>query len=217
MIYLLYGENGEERKKVVNETVNSLAQTENSFVSRFDETNWSTHTILSYAESAGLFGTNYIVIIDRIFNDEEKLNFIISNLSIFAESANHFIFSENKILKETLKNFEKHNSKIEYFSSIKKEKESTNHFALADAFAKKDKKTAWLLYVKAIEGGEAPESITGMLFWKIKTMILSGRITPFKKEEINQISSTIVSIYHKARSDGTDLTISLEQFILKSL
>ena len=91
-----------------------------------------------------------------------------------------------------------------------------NIFGITDAFAKHDKVMTWVLYRRGIEGGVEPEAIAGILFWKIKTMILSGNYL-FDKDELKRQSSRIVSIYHKAHRGESDFSIGLEQFILSSL
>lgn len=218
MIYFLCGDNTDVRKQAIKDLVNDLERGNQSLVAQFDETNWSPHAILSYSESGGLFDTTYIVIIDRVLEDKEKLSFCVEHLNTFTESKNHFIFSETKSTKELLKPFEKAGAVIQKYNiETKVAKRGPNPFLLADAFGKKDKKTAWMLYVKAIEGGESPEAIAGMIFWKIKSMVSGGRTQPFEKEELLNCSRELVSIYHRARSEGSDLSIGLEQFILKSL
>lgn len=218
MIYFYYGDDTDARKHAITEFVKEIGRDAQTLVAQFDDTNWAPHAILSYSESAGLFDTTYIVVIDRVLEDKEKFIFCVENLEIFASSKNHFIFSETKATKELLKPFEKVSAVIEKFVIENKiAKKGPSPFLLADAFGKRDKKAAWTLYVKAIEGGESPEAISGMLFWKIKTMIVSGRVQPFEKEALLDCSRDLVSIYHRARSEGSDLSIGLEQFILKSL
>jgi len=219
MIEVYYGDDFHKRTKEINNTINTLVSTkENSLVARFDETNWSEHTILSYTESQGLFDTQYVVVFDRVCDDKNKIEFIFQNIERFNFSPNSFIFSENIILKDVLKKFEKAGATINSCLLQKTIKPKSNDvFAIANAFGVKDKKTAWVLYLKQIEQGESPEAIAGMLFWKIKTMIVSQKFSPFTKQELQKLSSGIVSIYHNARVAGDNLTINLEKFILKSL
>lgn len=218
MIYFYYGDDTDMRKQAIEELVKDVGRDTQTLVAQFDETNWVPHAILSYSESGGLFDTTYIVVIDRVFDDKEKFQFVVQNLELFADSKNHFIFSETKAIKEVLKPFEKAGATIEKFVvDAKPAARGPSPFLLADAFGKKDKKTAWTLYTKAILAGESPEAIAGMMFWKIKSMLSSGRTSPFEKAELLDCSRSLVSIYHRARSEGSDLSVGLEQFILKSL
>lgn len=219
MIMFYYGDNVDSRTKAVHSQIDTLvSHNTNTSIARFDETNWSEHTILSYTESSGLFDSTYIIVFDRVFEDSSKLDFLLKNIEIFNSSSNYFIFIENKVTKEVLKKIETTNSIVENFPLEKKIKAKTaDAFAIANAFGQKDKKNTWFLYIQHIEKGESPEAISGMLFWKIKTMISSRKVSPYTKEELIQISSDLVSVYHEARLSGFDLTISLERFILRSL
>lgn len=219
MITLYYGDDSDKRIQAVNAHIHDIvSEYSDTAVARFDETNWSPHTILSYTESAGLFGTMFIVVIDRVCDDGEKLDFILTHIDRFTTSTNQFIFSETKILKDILKKFENTGASIHVYSKTKQIQQKNNDaFLIANAFGLKDKKKTWTLYVQQIEQGESPEAISGMLFWKIKSMLSSGRISPYTKDELTTLSSKIVSIYHNARISGEDLAVSLEQFILKSL
>ena len=91
-----------------------------------------------------------------------------------------------------------------------------NTFSIADAFAKGNKIEAWTLYRRAIELGVEPEAISGMLFWKIKTMILNGNKV-FSIKELQNQSKNIVSLYHNSHKGNCDFVVGLEQFILSSL
>jgi len=93
---------------------------------------------------------------------------------------------------------------------------SNNIFRITDAFAEQNKIKTWILYSQAIEAGIPPESISGMLFWKIKTMILNGNKI-FPLDILKKQSSRIVSLHHRAHRGETDFIIGLEQFILNSL
>ena len=219
MIYLYYGDDTDVRKEKITDLVRDLSSEHETLVAQFDESNWAPHAILSYTESAGLFDTTYVVVIDRVFDDKEKIAFILENISRFSSSKNHFIFSEMRATKEMLKPFEKVRASIEKIEvKVKNKIIAPSPFLLADAFGRKDKKTAWVLYTKAIMAGEPAESISGMIFWKVKSMLSSGRTKPFTENELMNCSRELVSLYHNARSeDGGELSVSLEQFLLKAL
>ena len=101
-------------------------------------------------------------------------------------------------------------------TEVTKKLPKINIFGIADAYARRDKINTWSLYQNAVQEGISPEEISGILFWKIKMMILDGTKF-FKKEELYNISSSLVSIYHEAHRGETDFTIALEQFILSTL
>ena len=99
---------------------------------------------------------------------------------------------------------------------IKKTIPKINVFGIADAFSNRNKIEAWILYREAVSQGIPPEEISGIIFWKIKTMILSGSKF-FSLDELKNNSSELVSLYHNAHRGESDFVIGLEQFILNSL
>ena len=51
-------------------------------------------------------------------------------------------------------------------------KEQYNPFQICDAFAYKDRKTAWILFQKALFNGITAEEVFWKIWWQIKTLIL---------------------------------------------
>jgi len=109
-----------------------------------------------------------------------------------------------------------------------------DRFALSDALGRRSKKDAWVLFQKSLDAGGVAEEIHGMLFWQVKSMILAtssktageAGLNPFvfrksltfaknfTEEELKDLSSRLVSIYHEARRGGDELPIALEKFVL---
>ncbi len=138
------------------------------------------------------------------------------DLTFFKDSKTIFIFLEDKLLASEQKKYIKY-AQVEKFEEKKIiQVPKVNTFAIADAFARHDKIGTWMLYREAIEAGTSPEAISGILFWKIKTMILEGTKT-FSINNLKNQSSAIVSLYHRAHRGESDFTLGLEQFILTTL
>lgn len=111
-------------------------------------------------------------------------------------------------------------------------KEQYNPFQICDAFAYKDRKTAWILFQKALFNGITAEEVFWKIWWQIKTLILVKNqphglnlhpfvikktlrnINNFTKEELNNLSWQLVSLYHKTRKGQAEFEIGLEKFIL---
>ncbi len=172
-------------------------------------------SLLEYAESISLFGDSPIVVIKDVLS-EKSFSLSAKDLTFLESSQTLFIFLEDTLKAADKKKYEKYAS-IESMNTQKIAKAPTvNTFAIADSFARRDKIGTWVLYHEAINTGALPEMISGMLFWKIKTLIL-GTSTVFTKEELKKQSSSIVSLYHQAHRGEKDFIIGLEQFILSSL
>ena len=109
-----------------------------------------------------------------------------------------------------------------------------NAFSITDAFGVKDKKKAWILYQKAMLEGVSSEEIFFKLVWQVKSMLLASRtkdareadmkefpynkskkfLKNFNKEELEQISSDLVTGYHQVRRGKGDMETFVERVLL---
>ena len=162
-----------------------------------------------------LFEPAQIYVLDSALADEgvEFYSTVLDNIKNMASSANVFIFVEEHLNKPILAKIEKVAEKVFSFEKIKKIKERFNTFALADALGARDRKNLWVLYQKALEH-EAPEAISGVLFWKLKDMASKGN-AKYKKEELNNLAVELGALLPEARRKNLDSEVALEKFILK--
>lgn len=209
MIYILAG--NDTNKK--SDYIIKLAQGGESF---FIASNILTkEMIYNYSTNVSIFGDSPIIISENVFT-EGVLNFSSDELLSLKDSKTIFIFKEDKMLASDQKKYGKY-GEVKIFEDKKSvTSPKFNVFSITDAFASRDKVGTWVLYNNAIENGVEPEAIAGVIFWKIKNMILNGN-RQFTKEELKKQSSSIVSLYHLAHRGESDFTIGLEQFILNSL
>ena len=205
MIYIFFGNDS----KKINSQIKKITEKKEIIITI------SKEIINEYAENVSLFGDHPVLLVENILNKIGSL-FSTSELSLLKDSPTIFIFKEDKFLSVDEKKYKKY-ATIEKFE-IKELKKipPINTFSIADAFAKRDKIEAWVLYRKAIESGIEPEAISGILFWKIKTMILNGNKV-FSIDELQKQSKNIVSLYHNSHKGSSDFVVGLEQFILLSL
>ena len=209
MIYILSGNDNKKKntfiKKLCGKKLPAIIPAEDA----------KRETFLDYAGSVSLFGESPIVVCDNVLK-KEGIEFTGDELEKLKESETIFIFTEDKISAVNMNKYSKY-GKVEVFNTeVIKKLPKINIFGIADAYARRDKINTWSLYQNAVQEGISPEEISGILFWKIKMMILDGTKF-FKKEELYNISSSLVSIYHEAHRGETDFTIALEQFILSTL
>lgn len=121
--------------------------------------------------------------------------------------------------------------------------ENINIFHLTDAFGRKDKRTAWVLYQKALLSGLPAEEVFWKLSWQVKNILLMKRmseelrksmeeiikesgISPFvvknclsfaKNFEVDKLDTLyleLIDIYHRVRRGKTDFDTSVEKFLL---
>ncbi|MBK5215741.1 MAG: hypothetical protein JJE53_02965 [Candidatus Pacebacteria bacterium] len=171
--------------------------------------------LFDYAGSVSLFGGSPIVVVDNITRDEE-VSLSASDLEVLKDSLTTFVFMEEKLLASETKKYSKYATIEDFSKKETKKAPKINVFDIADAFSRRDKIGTWILYRNAVSLGVSSEEISGIIFWKIKTMILNGTKL-FSVSELKNKSSELLSIYHKAHKGETDFVVGLEQFILSSL
>ncbi len=171
--------------------------------------------LTSYAEHVSLFGDQNLILLPNSISETEDI-FSKEILTTCQNSDTVFLFVESKLLADDLKTYQKYTKDVFKYDEVAK-KEKANPFLLTDLFARKDKIGAWTTYMNLIEGGESAEAISGMLFWRIKTAILKNEKLPLSQNELMGASRELVSMYHSAHNGESELAISVEQFILKTL
>jgi len=209
MIYILVG--GDTKNK--NVYIKELTKDSESFFVK--EEKMDRALIMSYCYNVNLFNLSPSIIMENVLSDDD-INLKTDDLNFLKNSGTIFVFKEDKLLKALQDKYKKY-AEIKIFEDKKVfGKEKFNVFSITDAYARKDKIGAWSLYNEALKDGIEPEAIAGVLFWKVKTMILSNP-NETNKKELKKQSSEIVALYHKAHKGEIDLSIGLEQFILTSL
>jgi DNA polymerase III delta subunit len=161
----------------------------------------------------GLFESKYIVFLDRICEDKKIRDDFLDYVKELGESTNIFIILEGKLDKASVTKIEKKAEKTQEFLLPEKKKEEYNAFALANAVGNRDRKNAWVLYRKAIDKGEAPEALHGMMFWKIK-MMMTGFSNAYSKEELYELADRMITVYHDSRRGVHELETGVEALIL---
>lgn len=207
MIHILIGNNIKSKSKYIDD-ISKGFETLSFLNTKVDKS-----SILEYISGNSLFQYKYSLLLDNIFSSFD-ISFSIGELKEMQDSVNNFIFLEDKMLASEISKYKKYANieKFEYKELEKKEK--INVFDIASSFGRKDKIQSWVLYNKAIENGIEPEAIAGILFWKIKNMIIS-KDKMFNKDDLMSISGKLVSLYHESHLGKYDMSIALEQFILQ--
>lgn len=171
--------------------------------------------LFEYAETVSLFGESPIVITEGVIKGGD-ISLSTDDLLFLNNSKTVFVFLEEKLLATDSKKYKKHSIIEDFNIEAVKQSPKVNVFGIADAFSRRDKIGTWTLYREAVSMGVAPEEISGIIFWKIKTMILNGTKS-FDINDLKMMSSELVALYHSAHHGDCDFTVGLEQFILSSL
>jgi len=212
MLYLFSGDDVKNKTIGYEKFIKSVpAGAETFFISKnnFDQTQ-----IESLYSGASLFSALCMVVFQNVFDHEEMGSFILGKLKSMNQSNNSFIFLEGKLNKPILDAFKKNNAEINIFELPKSGKEKFNTFIIANAFADKDKKNIWIHFRQAIEREVSLEEIVGVLFWKVKDMLLKKNFGKYSPEQLKNYAARLSYLLPEARKEGRDAESALEQFLL---
>ncbi len=213
MIYLFTGDDAKGKRANYEKFIKSMPRDiETFFISRND---FNRAQIESFYSGAGLFFARCAVIFDGILDKEEIQDFILEKLELLGKSENTFVFLEGKLSKPILDAFKKASAKLNIFELPKAKKEKFDNFLVANAFEKKDKLNMWIYFRQAMDKGVGMEEIIGVLFWKMKDMILKKNFGKFSEVELKNSASHLSYLLPKARKAGRDAESAFEQFLLE--
>jgi hypothetical protein len=217
MLYLFSGDDAKNKILNYEKFIKSIpANTEIFSISR---NNFNPMQIESFYSGSSLFSLKFVVIFSNIFEYEETRDFVLEKLKLMGESNNSFIFLEGKLNKPILDTFKKVEPKrlqLNIFELPKEKKEKYDNFLVANAFADKDKLHTWIYFRQAMDVGVNMEEIIGVLFWKIKDMILKKNFNKFSEEQLKNFATKISYLLPQARKEGRDAESAFEQFLLEA-
>lgn len=207
MIYILVGGDREKNNTFLNKNIQKGLTP--IFYSDFNK-----EMILNEALSNSFFGNENFYVFDNLISDN-NIDFKDAELKTINDSPKIFVLREDKLTVLNEKKYKKFSNILRFEKKIKKPK-GDGVFEIADYLGLNNKLKAWIFYRKAIDMGIEPEAISGVLFWKVKSMITSGSKI-FKTDDLKKMSSSLVCIYHDSHLGKGDMALSLEKFILSSL
>jgi len=208
MIYILAGNDTKKKNTYINKLSKGVIP------SVLDVKDITKEALLSLASSVSLFSDQIIIRTDGLMKSDISLD--KDELEILSQSRTVFIFTEDKLLSTALTKYKKFATIENFILPEEKPKPKINTFDIALYFGKKEKLKTWILYKDAISSGASPEEISGILFWKIKSL-LTLKTKVFSDNDLKKMASRLVSLYHDSHLGKTDFNIGLEQFILSSL
>lgn len=234
MLQLLYG-NDRENIRTQFHLVREMLHTkyDNERVVREGETD--DNFLAEVSSSAGLFGEKTLFIFDNILEKKEQQEIIVAHSEDLISSPNYFLLCEPQFEKDFAEDLEKAGAVTQEYAATKTNKRPPfNIFSLGDALGRRNKKELWVLYQEARDASLDSEEICGTLFWAVKNMalmkdapvgVLCGLnpfvakknrefATNYTKEEIANLSHSLITLYHEAHNGGEPMDIALERFTL---
>lgn len=236
MIHFFYGENSTKAREEMHSFLDTLfVKNPDAPMFEMNAESWSEEKFGELLASRGLFGGGSVIVLDSLLQDIDAEGTVLEKLKEMKDSPNIFVIIEGKLTKVTAERVAKKTETTQE-STVEKiaKKIEFDRFALSDALGRRSKKDAWVLLQKSFDAGGVAEEIHGMLFWQVKSMILAvssktageAGLNPFvfrkslsfaknfTEEELKNLSSRLVSIYHEARRGGDELGMALEKFVL---
>ena len=240
MLYFLHGTDSTQSRKKLHELLDTLHKKKpDAELFKMEGGEWDQARFEEFIGGQGLFENKYIVVLDKIFENEEAKERITDLLKELSLSENVFIFIEGHVDAPTIKKIEKYAQKAQKFEEKDNGAKNSNAkpfniFSLTDAFGRRDKKQLWILYNQAVVSGSEPEEIHGILFWQLKSILIalgsksvadsglkpyvfdkaSGFARNYSREELQKMSAQFVDIYHNARRGLVEMDVAIEKFIL---
>ena len=213
MIYLFGGDDIKNKLISYEKFIKSISKdTEVFYINR---NNLNRDQIESLQSGAGLFFTKCIVVFSNIFEYEETRDFTLDKLDLMGQSESTFVFLESKLNKPILEVFKKSRAELNIFELPKEKKERFDNFLVANAFSQKDKLNMWIYFRQAIDKGVVMEELIGVLFWKIKDMMIKKDFRKFSRTELLNSATKLSCLLPKARKEGNDAETVFERFLLE--
>ena len=217
MLYLFSGDDTKNKHLNYEKFIKSAPVAVEIF--SINRNNFDRMQIENFYSGSSLFSKKFIVIFSNIFEYQENRDFVLEKLKLMEESDNSFLFLEGKLNKPILDVFKKIVSKslqLNIFELPKEKKEKYDNFLVANAFINKDKLNTWIYFRQAMDVGVGMEEIIGVLFWKVKDMLLKKNFGKFSEEQLKNFISRISYLLPEARKEGRDVESVFEQFLLEA-
>jgi DNA polymerase III delta subunit len=186
----------------------------------------------SLATTTTLFGEDMVYVLDTPSLNPEAWTDLMQNLSLLQAAPHIFLVIELGLAAADKKKLAAAASSLKEFQAVKTER--FNIFSMSDALLKRDRRTLWLLLISARQSGVSDEEIIGVLWWQLKTLRLAAKtktaaeaglkdfpfnkakrnLINFKSGELEQLSLSLLKLYHDGHSGRRDLSLALEAFVL---
>lgn len=232
MLQVYFGNDTTEVRTRAFAAVDALV-TEGVRVTRLESNQFAPGLLTNLLGAASLFGERELYLLDTPSEDADFYTEVVSHLAELGESNNLFVVMEAGLLAPERKKFEKHAIVIE---ECKRETgERFDVFKMAEALAKRDKKSLWVMLQEAKREGLSAEEIIGTLWWQLKTLRLAAvtksadeagmksypydkakrALSGFKAGEIETLSMNLLRVYHEGHGGIRDTDEGLEEWVLR--
>lgn len=165
-------------------------------------------------EATSLFGDPIIAHLVQTLEKADTRERVYDLLPAMKDSQTTFIIDEPFADANRAKKLEKFSVKL--YDAREEKEGSASPFTLVNAFARRDKKSVWVEWMK-LRNELEPEAVQGALWWKFQTMwsdVVSGKPSKFSKEECEVFGKRILESSILAHRGEKDLKVELESILL---
>lgn len=232
MLQVFYGTDSLKVKQKAYQVATAKLSGEQEII-QLEAEDYLSGTLLGFASSSSLFGGDSIYLVDVSDSSSEIFKEFIVECEALSTSRNLFVCVAGALLAADKKPLTKQASVLEEYK--KDPTARFNAFGLADALARKDKRSLWLLLQEAKRNNLSSEEIIGTLWWQLKAMRLAGVTQTaaeagmkdfpyqkakrarreFKPGEIELKARRLLKLYHEGHRGETDLDLALEEWVLR--
>lgn len=207
MIYSIVGTDTKTRERARQETVKLGEVTRRIYSEDID-------SLLPLINVNSLFGDISIVECVQLFDNAVSKEKVLGLLEEMSESATIFIIDEPFADANRTNKLAKFSKKL--FDAREEKSKDVEVFTLVDYFIKRDKKNAWVTWLRLKEKSEGG-AIQGALWWKFTQLwqaAIEGKRTAFSKEECEVFGGKLLRSVVLAHKGEKDLDEELEKLIL---
>jgi len=229
MLHLYYGSDGiTVRKKALE-----VAQDKDYPVVRFEAETYVSGALQDISSSLSLFGDITTYIIDTPLSNPIMWEELLAVAHHLHDSKQLYIVVDGVLSASLLKKISPY---LDEVASYAKSKETNfNIFLIAEALAMREKKTLWILFTEALRQSISAEELIGILWWQLKSLRVAAvtmsaheagmkeysynkakrALKQFTEGELEQLTKSLLSVYHQGHSGEKDIWIGLEEWVLR--
>lgn len=164
-------------------------------------------------QGAGLFGGASVPVFDDALANAALAEVLFLNLESIRKAAGPTFVYESAPPADVKKKMEKYAQESKTFPLPRKGSDD-RVFDIASALKRKDKKAAWVSYVREISRGKAAEAIHGVMFWAAKDMHAKSKEGSEARRRAEALLLELAALPHEARRKGVEFEYALEDFVL---
>ncbi len=207
MIYAVVGGDAKKREIAFSELAKKGESKNHIYGEQIDQ-------LEPIINAVSLFGDTVVVTLVQTMDNASSKEEVTRLLQDMKESSNIFIIDEPFADANRVSRLTKYAEKV--YDAREEKVKDVDVFTLCNYFAKRDKKNAWLEWMKLRDSG-SKEAVAGALWWKFQIVwqdAKAGKVTKFTQEECEKIGGDLVKASIRAHRGELDLGLELERIIL---